>query len=310
MKRLLFVLFFLMTSFSLHSQSIRANAFSTNRWPRLATNQFGYLTNFPGIGLANSGTNFFYISTGTIIGEGGLRDDTLYIGYNKVDINSNDYSFYQQFETKWKTGGVVYDEWYLQRTDTDGRFYRPIATMMRSGDGSNMVVNLRGEVVFYPSRPATNTSDISMIVNEDRSVSTYGGVTVSSLSGAATLLLKPAGIGIGTTLQQDSINCYWFNYEAGGSLYYGTLGTLRMTINSSGNVGINTLTIPERLTVDGNISSSGWMMPTNGLIISSNSWVNPPTLAFGQNFYCSSNGVPHVIWKDQSGTLTTNRLVP
>jgi hypothetical protein len=57
-------------------------------------------------------------------------------------------------------------------------------------------------------------------------------------------------------------------------------------------------------------TASGIGTITNGMVISSNSWVNCPTLTPGKNFYCSSNGVPHVIWMNESGTLTTNRLVP
>lgn len=53
----------------------------------------------------------------------------------------------------------------------------------------------------------------------------------------------------------------------------------------------------------------------NGLLIKSNSWTNAsithlPTLTYGDNFYVSSNGVPHVIWVDGAGNFTTNRLVP
>lgn len=33
-------------------------------------------------------------------------------------------------------------------------------------------------------------------------------------------------------------------------------------------------------------------------------------LTYGDNLYISSNGVPHVIWMDGAGTITTNRLVP
>lgn len=53
----------------------------------------------------------------------------------------------------------------------------------------------------------------------------------------------------------------------------------------------------------------------NGLVIKSNSWTNAsiahlPTLTYGDNLYVSSNGVPHVIWVDDVGNFTTNRLVP
>jgi hypothetical protein len=52
-------------------------------------------------------------------------------------------------------------------------------------------------------------------------------------------------------------------------------------------------------------------LATDGLLVSSNSWVQPfPTLAYGDNLYRSSNGVPHVIWRDQGGSIHTNRLVP
>lgn len=72
------------------------------------------------------------------------------------------------------------------------------------------------------------------------------------------------------------------------------------------NTGSNVVTI----TGSGDIAAQGSITVSNGSIVTSNSWVNVPTLANGQNFYCSSNGVPHVIWSDEAGTLHTNRLVP
>jgi len=64
------------------------------------------------------------------------------------------------------------------------------------------------------------------------------------------------------------------------------------------------------MNVTGNSTNSGTLTATNGFIVSSNSWVTAVTLAPGQNRYVSSNGVPHVIWADQAGVLSTNRLVP
>ena len=63
-------------------------------------------------------------------------------------------------------------------------------------------------------------------------------------------------------------------------------------------------------TFAGNTAAAGRMQATNGAWIGSNSWMAVPTLVNGDNFYCSSNGVPHVIWRNQAGTLYTNRLVP
>ena len=60
-------------------------------------------------------------------------------------------------------------------------------------------------------------------------------------------------------------------------------------------------------------SSAGWAnyYLTNGLTVQSNSWTSPlPPMTYGDNIYRSSNGVPHVIWKDEGGTVRTNRLVP
>ena len=64
------------------------------------------------------------------------------------------------------------------------------------------------------------------------------------------------------------------------------------------------------ITLSGNVTLPGTINATNGAWIGSNSWLNVPALAAGDNFYASSNGVPHVIWKDQAATLHTNRLVP
>ena len=74
------------------------------------------------------------------------------------------------------------------------------------------------------------------------------------------------------------------------------------------NPAPNTATIryPVRLLNGISGDSSGL---TNA-IIRSNSWAHVPSLTYGDNFYCSSNGVPHVIWVDQGGTSHTNRLVP
>src|SRR3990167_5572061 len=47
---------------------------------------------------------------------------------------------------------------------------------------------------------------------------------------------------------------------------------------------------------------------TNGFITYSNSALANLTLVSGQNHYLSSNGVPHVIWKDFSGVQHTNDL--
>lgn len=63
-------------------------------------------------------------------------------------------------------------------------------------------------------------------------------------------------------------------------------------------------------TFAGNLVAAGSVQATNGARIGSNSWMAVPALANGDNFYCSSNGVPFVVWKNQSGTLYTNRLVP
>jgi hypothetical protein len=43
--------------------------------------------------------------------------------------------------------------------------------------------------------------------------------------------------------------------------------------------------------------------------VSVKSWAGSGALAFGENVYVSSNGVPHVIWRDWAG-YHTNRLVP
>jgi hypothetical protein len=66
---------------------------------------------------------------------------------------------------------------------------------------------------------------------------------------------------------------------------------------------------PNGMVVVPNLYSS-FSFSTNGFQITSKSWMNVPVLKNGDNFYCSSNGVPHVIWKDQNGTVRTNRLVP
>lgn len=47
---------------------------------------------------------------------------------------------------------------------------------------------------------------------------------------------------------------------------------------------------------------------SKGLIVYSNSWTTVPTLAAGDNWYTSSNGVPVVIWKDAAAALHTNYL--
>ena len=49
----------------------------------------------------------------------------------------------------------------------------------------------------------------------------------------------------------------------------------------------------------------------DGVLVTSNSWSLPlPPMVHGDTLYRSSNGVPHVMWKDQTGTVRTNRLVP
>jgi hypothetical protein len=55
---------------------------------------------------------------------------------------------------------------------------------------------------------------------------------------------------------------------------------------------------------------NGRLEATNGFLLRSNLVSQIPTLSPGDNFYWSSNGVPHVIWQDQAGTQATNRLVP
>jgi len=63
-------------------------------------------------------------------------------------------------------------------------------------------------------------------------------------------------------------------------------------------------------TNSGAYAFGGDVRANNGFILSSNSWTNVPALNYGDNWYASSNGVPHVIWLDQGGTRHTNRLVP
>lgn len=60
-------------------------------------------------------------------------------------------------------------------------------------------------------------------------------------------------------------NLNLFNNIAAGSLALGTNGLERLRINSSGNVGINTLTPNERLTVIGNISATGNVTVTGNI---------------------------------------------
>jgi len=110
------------------------------------------------------------------------------------------------------------------------------------------------------------------------SVTTAGGLTLGS-----TISMGTGAISIGG---QSTIG------GVSGTTYLYSGGTSKMSIGST------LVTIYTALSV------------TNGLTISSNSWANVPSLAPGQNFYCSSNGVPHVIWSDEAGTLYTNRLVP
>ena len=121
-----------------------------------------------------------------------------------------------------------------------------------------------------------------------------------------------------------------------GSLIFGTDLNTNLGASygpSGGKVGINTTNLTATLNIGGgvivdadlvikgaitgnggasfsnNVTVVGAVQTSAGLLVTSNSWQTVPTLAEGENWYCSSNGVPHVVWK-VGGILTTNRLVP
>jgi hypothetical protein len=104
-------------------------------------------------------------------------------------------------------------------------------------------------------------------------------------------------------------------YSAENSIYIGRNAGSSMNLSnslsihsSSSDVGTNGLIYGEfdnRL-----LRVNGRLEATNGFLLRSNLVSTIPTLSPGDNFYWSSNGVPHVIWKDQAGTQATNRLVP
>lgn len=62
------------------------------------------------------------------------------------------------------------------------------------------------------------------------------------------------------------------------------------------------------VTLNTNAVTRGLHTVTNGVLIRSNSWTAIPTLVPGDMLLASSNGSPHVIWKDRAGVLTTNLI--
>lgn len=89
------------------------------------------------------------------------------------------------------------------------------------------------------------------------------------------------------TLGIDNTDSDKFKISTGAALGSGDI----VTIDSSGNVGIGAT-----------------VAATNGFIVSSNSYTAQPTLVGGDTWYASSNGRPHVVWIDFSGTRHTNDL--
>ena len=146
----------------------------------------------------------------------------------------------------------------------------------------------------------------------------------------------PFSLGGDVSVDGKSITFQWLGNNPVGTwnLYLyrvgdGTIYTLTnaITITPSSVSIIATIQTNANTFTDTNTFSAGIISPNfignganltnlnatslaSGTLIKSNSWMNVPTLAKGDRFDCSSNGVPHVIWADEAGTLHTNRLVP
>ncbi len=83
--------------------------------------------------------------------------------------------------------------------------------------------------------------------------------------------------------------------SAGGG---GNTGEVFLDTTSVGNLRIGT-----------NVFARGSITATNGFLVSSNSMLTVPTLAEGENWYFSSNAIPHVRYR-LGGANITVRLVP
>jgi len=66
---------------------------------------------------------------------------------------------------------------------------------------------------------------------------------------------------------------------------------------------------PGQVTITTNLNIGSLTTSTNGFLVTSNSVLKPPTLNEGDNWYFSSNGIPHVSYKI-GGVTTIVRLIP
>lgn len=161
--------------------------------------------------------------------------------------------------------------------------------------GGDTIINETGEI------RAGNTIRSYYEIDIYRSAAAAVGVTTASRG----LTLQVATGSSGAIGMQPLMGLSWSantNGDAGANFDTG------LHRNSPGVVEINNGTMGNyRALLARNGVFTNTVTGTNGVLVSSNSWVNQPTLAEGQAAFLSSNGVPHVVWK-VGGVLTTNNL--
>jgi hypothetical protein len=168
-------------------------------------------------------------------------------------------------------------------------FLMLLASMLASIGAVNYPARTNGNNTFF----GTNRHVGPVIVGNTNQIASEGSVINNAFFTNGTITLK-----LPTSSIQSPL--YILSTATDAAFYGIGLHTVYLT-DSLGNFNVSLLL--------SNVTSSG-KISAYGVIIKSNTIASIPTLTFGDNFYWSSNGVPHVIWKDQAGTQVTNRLVP
>lgn len=226
-----------MTNISLYNTTTVASADSPIRFAT-PTNVFWMIR--PGNNLNNGVTNY-----------------TLEMGWNADGAITGEPSFEMEFEASFRDpAGLDFNEWYIQRGDPDGHFYRPLYIQQRRNGHSNAVIQVRGDFDVIKNGDLTNNSVLSPVVlsvnTSNQVITTSSNVLVrgfmqilGSSAAQPSILIQPAGMANGVTIDMDNgdNNLYFYNRE-NGNIFFAANAQIGMTLTPAQRLGVGGVLAP------------------------------------------------------------------
>lgn len=276
---LIWVLAFSQPRASAQISIIRPSVTTNNFLAKVSPNASGNLTLSTAeskITVASATNAPWTLEAGSFLGQDNVKNHVMSWGYNIGNVDTNDIIFKLELETRWKDGGVQYNEFYVQRNDPDGRSYRPIMLQQSRSGASNMLWKIRGDTSFHGTGEQTNTDNAILNIGEDGKVMIGPGnvtynvgrleVAETNYNAAALILTGNAlgGLGFDASIGMAAINGaanrtnyiqFGLDAESAGvgseqgnfvvATRDGPILTNRFTILYNGNVGIGTTNNPQ-----------------------------------------------------------------